>query len=212
MVKRAEIPPIELLMHRPVLETERITLRPLRKQDVPWLVELATDREVRRTTLQPIVAGGTAKATALSEIQMKLTKWAIEDRSTATAVGWIALESTGLPPATGPTVGFEIRRSFWNSGYATAALLCLQEHLFRNMALRCLSGLVFVENAPSRRVFEKAGFQELGACVCRGYDCVEYQLSLAAFKRAMPLHEPIACTSDRGMHVMKWLPFGRWWK
>jgi ribosomal-protein-alanine N-acetyltransferase len=195
-----------------VLETERITLRPLRKQDVPWLVELATDMEVRRTTLQPIVPRWTVKATALFETQMETTKWAIEDRSTTTVVGWISLDSMGLPPATGPTVGFEIRRRFWNAGYATAALLCLEKHLFREKGFKGLSGLVFVDNAASRKVFEKAGFQELGVCVCRGYDCVEYQLSLAAFERAMPLRVRITRTSDRGTHAMKWLPFGRWWK
>ena len=200
-------------MLRPlVLETERITLRPLRKKDVSWLVELATDMEVRRTTLQPIVAGWNAKATALFEVQVEMTKWAIEDRSTATAVGWISLDSTGLPPAKGPTVGFEIRRLFWNSGYATAALVCLEKYLFREMAFRSLNGLTFVDNAASRRVFEKAGFQELGGCVCQGYDCVEYQLSVAAFERATPLHEPVTHIFGSQNAVMKWVPFRRWWK
>lgn len=143
---------------------------------------------------------------------MQGTKWAIKDRSTESVVGWISLASPGMPPATGPTIGFEIRRRFWNSGYATAALLCLENHLFREMGFRCLSGLVFIDNTASRRVFEKAGFQELGACVCRGHECVEYQLSLQAFERVMPVYEPITRASDRGVGVMKWLPFAGWWK
>jgi len=60
-------------------------------------------------------------------------------------------DRTGLRSAA--EVGFEFRRRFWNS---VTALLRLQEHLSGDMAFRCLSRLVFVDNASSRRVFEGA--------------------------------------------------------
>jgi RimJ/RimL family protein N-acetyltransferase len=189
-----------------------MTLRPLRKQDVPWLVELARDPEVRRTTLQPSIAGWTAKATALFETQVEIPKWAIEDRSKATSVGWISLNYNGLPPATGPTVGFEIRRRFWNSGYATAALLRVAEYFFTETDFRFLSGLVFVDNTASKKVFVKAGFEDFGPCVCCGYRCIEYRLSLAAFERVMPLRVAVRSPPNRGVPIAKRLFFGRWRK
>jgi hypothetical protein len=141
---------------------------------------------------------------------MEIPKWAIEDRSMATPVGWISLDYNGLPPATGPTVGFEIRRQFWNLGYATAALMRLAEHLFCEMDFRLLSALVFVDNAASKKVFAKAGFEDVGPCVCLGHDCVEYRLSPGAFERVMPLRESVPAAPARRLRIAKWLPFSRW--
>jgi RimJ/RimL family protein N-acetyltransferase len=199
-------------MRVPVLKTERITLRPLRKRDVPWLVELAIDPEVRRTTLQPFVTSRTAKATAIYETQVEIPKWAIEDRSKAISVGWIALDYNGLPPAVGPTVGFEIRRRFWNSGYATAALLRVAEHLFGERDFRFLSGLVFVDNTASRKVFTKVGFEDFGPCICQGHPCTEYRLSLAAFERVMPPREALRPAPSLGAHIANWWSCVPWRK
>jgi RimJ/RimL family protein N-acetyltransferase len=163
--------------------TERITLRPLRRSDLLWLVELATDPDVRRTTLQPVIPRWLAKILALLEIRGGSPKLAIEDKRSGSPVGWIFLSRQPLAPAPYPSMGFEIRRKHWNRGYATEALQCLAEHLFRAEGLECLSGLAFVENEPSQRVFTKAGFENLGACVCNGHDCFLYQLSPAQLRK-----------------------------
>jgi RimJ/RimL family protein N-acetyltransferase len=164
-------------MHAALLQSERIILRPLQRSDTHWLIELATDPEVRETTLQPVSPRWWASIEAFAAVRTDQSRWVIEDRNLGIAVGWISISRPPLEPAPYPSVGFEIRRQYWNSGYATEALVCLSKHLFRAEGLEFLSGLVFVKNEASLRVFLKAGFENLGACICSGHPCYLFQLA-----------------------------------
>jgi RimJ/RimL family protein N-acetyltransferase len=98
----------------------------------------------------------------------------MEEVGSGTPVGWILL--CRLEPAPHAAIGFEVRRSFWNRGYATEATRAVIEHVFTKTEEPALSGLVFVNNPASQRVFEKAGFQTIGRCECEGHPCIQYEI------------------------------------
>lgn len=144
----------------------------MHKGDRPWLRELWTDAEVRCTTLQPALSPWLAWVQAYFEARPFSPKWALDDMGTGTAVGWITLN--WLKPAPYRAVGFEIRRAFWNRGYATEALETVVRH--EGGGKEPISGVVFADNRASQRVFEKVGFACKGKCICEGHDAVLYEL------------------------------------
>ena len=155
-----------------MLMSPRLVLRPGRFSDRIWLQELLVDEDIRKKTLQPRVSGLMAPWVAMHRARQP--HWVIERCDTP--VGWIC---TGeLKPSPHPAVGFEIRRRFWNQGFATEAVDALLSHYFSHTSWpTALGGLVFEDNRPSQRVFEKAGFREVGPRPCEGHACIMYEIT-----------------------------------
>jgi RimJ/RimL family protein N-acetyltransferase len=160
----------------------KVSLRLLEFQDFSWLLELETDELVRKTTLQRATKGWSARINCLSKIAAQSNIWAILDPTSKEAVGWIMYGH--LAPAPYPAIGMEIRRSCWNRGYATAALNLLLHFLFEQRKNEAVSGLVFTGNIASQRVFEKAGFQNLGEFKCEGHPCYLFELRATDWRAA----------------------------
>jgi len=68
---------------------------------------------------------------------------------------------TGLVDVRGTVaeLGFWIGKSYWNRGYATAAVRQTLHFAFEAVDLECVFARPLVRNAPSRRVLEKLGFR-----------------------------------------------------
>lgn len=160
----------------PVLETERLRLRPLHSGDTPWLEELLCDEDVRRYTLQPVRSRIRAWAEAPAYAAAP-SRWAIDLRDAGPA-GWISLST--MDELDTLSVGFELRQQFWNQGIMTEALGRLLEHHF---ALHAdpLGAIVFEQNYASRRVLEKTGFSETGTGDCQGRPAVYFELTAARY-------------------------------
>lgn len=174
-------------MSVPLLETSRLCLRPLEPRDLPWLRELLRDEDVRRLTLQP--ARGRIRAWLEANFHLSSAdKWAI-DAAGLGPCGWISFGH--LDEVDTLTVGFELRRQFWNRGIMTEALQCLSGYHFAQRPQEHLGAIVFEENYASRRVLEKAAFREKGPCTCGGHRSVVFDLSPGAYKS---ICEPISTT------------------
>ncbi len=157
----------------------RVVLRPTRFSDRGWLLELLTDDDIRKKTLQPVAAGVSAYLRAIAQTQDH--RWVIEDRASGSAVGWILVGR--LEPSPHIAVGFEVRRGFCNRGFATEAVKALLAHWFSDLSgPPALGGLVFVDNRASQRVFEKAGFEGRGPCSCQGHPCLMYEITAETWR------------------------------
>jgi RimJ/RimL family protein N-acetyltransferase len=167
-------------MPLPVLTTDRLILRAMQRADAIWLAELLGDPEVRRLTLQPAMNPWKEHAIAYLSVLRDPNCFAIEERSSGTPIGLITVSA--LPPASNPAVAFELRRAFWNRGYTTEALHALLNYAFAH-GQSAFSGIAFIENRASQRVFEKSGFTCLGECFCFAHRSLLYEVRQEEFLR-----------------------------
>ncbi len=171
-------------MDQPILETERLILRPFVDGDAPRIAELAGDKSVADTTLRiphpysdamALEWIGTHKAVRNDDLALF---YAVDLKESGELVG-----STGIDidfPHSRATIGYWIGRGYWNKGYATEAASILFTYVFDVMKFHKVDSHHFVRNPASGRVLEKLGMKREG--LLRGHikksgaweDIIEY--------------------------------------
>jgi ribosomal-protein-alanine N-acetyltransferase len=151
--------------HEPVLETDRLLLRPWRESEAGIQRELWTERDPRVPAHRrvdahgrPTVADfedGIRAAARSSPIRLL----AVERKADGDVIGYCGLIEGGPETEGEPELAFELLRRFWGQGYATEASLAVL-----NWARSCgherLWATVWDWNTASRRVLAKVGFTE----------------------------------------------------
>ena len=149
----------------PVLETERLILRPFNLVDAPRVRQLAGDREIAATTA--IIPHPYPDCEAERWIATHAQKWndgtgvdfAIvrrADNLLVGAIGWML-----KPEHQRAEVGYWIGHEYWGHGYATEALKAVIDHAFSLGILRIFAEH-FAHNSASGRVMRKAGMKHEG--------------------------------------------------
>ena len=147
-----------------VLETPRLVLRQFTADDVDNLFELNSDPEVMR-----YLTGG--KSTPREEIRDRiipfhlavyqrfdrLGTWAAESAATGEFLGWFHLRAEGGADITNVELGYRLRRSAWNKGYATEGSRALVDMAFTDLGVSRVFADTMTVNAASRHVLEKCG-------------------------------------------------------
>jgi RimJ/RimL family protein N-acetyltransferase len=108
----------------PIIETERLTLRPFREDDVQQLFELSQDPDVVRYVgdrrLPTRQETWRAVAGWIGHWAMRgYGQWAIDERESGSFIGRAGIINPVDWP--GPEVGYLLGRAFWGRGYATEA-------------------------------------------------------------------------------------------
>jgi RimJ/RimL family protein N-acetyltransferase len=150
----------------PVLETERLALRPPRLEDAKALATLANDRRIAENTLR------LPHPYALADAQAFITAANAGDDESVfliTARSGAILGACGIAALDGetPEIGYWLGVPFWGNGYATEAARALIDHAFGDLGYEVLQGGARVSNPASRRVLEKCGFQWTGVGLYR---------------------------------------------
>jgi RimJ/RimL family protein N-acetyltransferase len=140
----------------PTVETERLTLRQWRTDDVDELVALDADPEVMR-----FVTGGRASTREWVEQRIRDVgdhRWMAHHHASGGFVGWF-----GLPPTTGVPdereLGYRLRREWWGQGLATEGSLALIQLAFTELGARRVWAQTMTINSASRRVMERCGLR-----------------------------------------------------
>ncbi len=143
----------------PVIETERLVLRPARMEDAAAVFEsYARDAEVTRylsfTPNQTLEQTEEFMRARLRKVEegAALT-WAITRRGEDRLVGMIELRPQGFKA----DVGYVIARPCWGQGLMTEALRAVVDFAFSLPGMWRVWGVCDVENVGSARVMEKAG-------------------------------------------------------
>ena len=154
---------IDTIVNQPVVETERLILRPLRRSDRGLLEMYTSDERVARMTRSiphPLPPGATEAfiQRALAEDRDE-DVWVMDasrdDR--AELVGLIALERMDRDQS---EIGYWVAPAFWNTGLAQEAVRGLLEaNPLNNQAI---FASVFQDNPASARVLTNNGFAYLG--------------------------------------------------
>ena len=175
------------------LKSPRLVLVPFTPDDIDLSLELFTDPAVLEH------AGGAMSEADIREKMPDWVKrggggcigvWTIRDRETGEKYGSAALlpmpvEATetdyGFAPDEIPAgdieIGYYLKRSAWGSGFATEACRRLLEFAFTKSPLEEVVANFSRENLASKRVLEKAGFNDNGTMRCYGTEGPNYRIS-----------------------------------
>jgi [ribosomal protein S5]-alanine N-acetyltransferase len=153
----------------PTLETERLTLRPLRRSDASEFTRLAGDWAVASMTSDIPYPFSEKQARGwLTPVRAEV-RFAIEREGQL--IGGVGFYRRAGGSA---ELGFWLGRPWWGYGYATEAAQAVVRHGFKVHRLPTFTSAHFVDNPASGRVLAKLGFEPAGrgwiACAARGYD------------------------------------------
>ncbi len=151
----------------PCLETERLILRPLTRDDIYSIHLMLDDYDVSRDLLNiphpyPRSAAEdlvTWSADAAQRDEYFL--WGVAQRDdNPLQDGQVLVGSIFLRPQfehRRAEIGYWIGQAYWGAGYATEAAQILVDYGFRSLNLNRIYALCFTENLASARVLQKAG-------------------------------------------------------
>jgi RimJ/RimL family protein N-acetyltransferase len=164
-----------------ILETPRLVLRQFTADDADNLFDLNSDPEVMR-----YLTGG--RPTPREEIRDRLIPyhlgvygrldrlgtWAAESAATGEFLGWFHFRpGHGSDDITDIELGYRLRRSTWNKGYATEGSRALVSMGFTDLDVERVFALPMAANTASRRVLEKCGLTLAGTTPYKGADVIE---------------------------------------
>ncbi len=161
-----------IALAQPVIETERFSLRPLRRSDKGLIELYAADQRVARMTpsIPHPLPPGTVDAfinRALSDTRDE-DIWALDGTSASgdEVKGLVSLRKLDRNQS---EVSFWVAPIYWNTGLASEAVAALVEA--NPLQNQTMFASVFQDNPASARVLTHCGFQYLGDaetfCVAR---------------------------------------------
>ena len=150
----------------PVLETERLVLRPYLMADAPSVQQVCGDRAIADTTLaipHPYPDGAAEQwisTHAESFRQGTEVTLAITLKPDRPVIGSVAL-SVNKKHQRGE-LGYMVAREHWNRGYCTEAARALMSFGFSTLGLDRIQAAHFPRNPASGRVMQKLGMTREG--------------------------------------------------
>jgi RimJ/RimL family protein N-acetyltransferase len=155
----------------PILQAERVTLRPWHKDDAEFVFDMYSQPQVvRYLGRQPTVLSEQSQAMSRIEAWSALAGpvhgiWAIVPNGRQTPVGTALLKllpaSAGSEASGVTEVGWHLHPNAWGHGYATEAGRRLLTHAFSH-ELAEVFAVTYPENAASQAVCLRLGMTPLG--------------------------------------------------
>ena len=147
----------------PILETDRLVLRPPRLEDAKTIAALVNDRRIAENTSR------IPHPYAVADAHAFLTAVNASDRDTVFLITLrgAVIGCCGIEQRDGLEIGYWLGVPFWGHGYATEAARAVIDHAFGDLGCDTLQAGARVSNPASRRVLEKCGFQWTGVGLYR---------------------------------------------
>ena len=150
----------------PVLETERLILRELTKEDAEGVFACFSNDIVTRYYGQDTL-DNIGQAEKFIDFftknyhEKRGIRWGIEMRGTKGIIGKIGFNAW-LPKHKRAELGNEIHPEHWRKGYASEAVSRVLSYGFDVMDLTRIGAVVFIGNDASHKLLTKIGFQKEG--------------------------------------------------
>jgi [ribosomal protein S5]-alanine N-acetyltransferase len=144
------------------IETRRLLLRRPSLTDVAALFEFLGDGEAMRHTRVDASLRACRRRIAVHERRRRhdgYAPWTIEAKSDGRLIGWGGLYEDPFDPGWGVEVGYFFHPGVWGRGYASEMVVACVDLADRMLRLPEVRAFSHPENAGSRRVLEKAGFE-----------------------------------------------------
>jgi RimJ/RimL family protein N-acetyltransferase len=151
-------------MNAPVLQTERLRLRPFASADVDVLHGQWTDPDVRRYLWDGRVIARDEVVAVVDESVATFARggsgfWVIELGAPAVVIGFVGLRS--LPDASDLELYYGLAPRHWGHGYATEASRAVLRYGFDVLGLEAIAIRTDGPNAASIAVMERLGARYL---------------------------------------------------
>lgn len=145
-----------------LIETARLILRPLTREDVDAIFAVIGDAIAMQYYPRVFI-----RDDAVELVERNLQRyerdghglWAVVLKSTDELIGDCGLTWQGVEGEQRLEVGYHIRRDHWGHGYATEAARACMEFAFNDLHAPEVVSLIRPENLPSRRVAERNGMR-----------------------------------------------------
>lgn len=151
----------------PLLESERLRLRRMEREDARDLYRYWSDPEVVRYMNIPPFASVEDTyemihlLNALSESEDAL-RWGIELRESGRLIGSCGFNVWELSGAYRGEIGYDLGREYWGQGYMSETLRMVLAYGYETMGLNRIEALVDPRNVASRSLLQAFGFREEG--------------------------------------------------
>ena len=152
------------MRYPPVIETERLVLRPFTMEDVPGVVEFAGSEETYRGTLcmpRPYTEEDAVKWISSHNSQF-FNGTGMESAITFNRqfMGVVGLSIN--KEHNRAEIGYWLGKPYWGKGYTTEAVRAIVRYAFEELELNRITSRHFPHNPASGKVLEKAGFTKEG--------------------------------------------------
>jgi len=143
---------------------KRVSIRPLRFSDAPYLYENVKDKEIVTWTVSiphPYPKDGALKFVRKVRYNIEKKKayaFGIVLKETGTVIGVVELMALDWRDKNAE-IGYWLGRKYWAEGLMTEAVRLILEFGFGNLKLHRIYAKLFKENTGSVRVLEKCGFK-----------------------------------------------------
>lgn len=143
-----------------ILETERLYLRELTRQDLEALKTLLQDDEVMYA-----YEGAFSDEEVEDWLERQLARykkwgfglWALEEKETSDFVGQCGLTMQPWKGEEVLEIGYLLRRRYWHQGYAAEAALACKQYAFGTLRAEEVCSVIRDTNLPSQRVAIRCG-------------------------------------------------------
>lgn len=159
--------------------TSRLIAERLREDHLADLVALHLDPEVSR-----YLGGVRSPEATKAYLTVNMAHWdrhgyglCVLRTPTGEFAGRAGLRQVVVDDQEEVEIAYTFKRALWGQGLASEIAQALTSHGLVQLELPSLVGLVSVENAPSRRVLEKANFTLERSTTWRGEEIVIYRAS-----------------------------------
>lgn len=147
----------------PVLETERLILRPLKFTDLEAIYKWTGDEKTAKFMLYPkykSTADGVDWINSLYTNADDLD-YGFVWKETGEMIGSGGIYHSHHPETETWSIGYNIRSDMWGKGITTEAMIKILEYARATRNIKEIAGTFAVENVGSRRVMEKLGMTYL---------------------------------------------------
>jgi RimJ/RimL family protein N-acetyltransferase len=182
------------------VETDRLSLRGWRDEDLDVLAAINADPKVMRYILDGSVRDRRQSADGLERMRRcwrdrGFGLFAVEVRATGALIGWAGLSVPEFLPEVLPAVeiGWRLARASWGHGYATEAAAAALRFGFEDVGLDRIISIRHVDNARSARVMKKLGLSPEFDTVVPGHD---QPIAVHAISRTDHLRGPRANATE----------------
>ncbi|MFD4929873.1 GNAT family N-acetyltransferase [Peribacillus butanolivorans] len=150
----------------PILETERLILREITKEDAEGIFACFSNENVTRyygqETLESIEeAVKFVDFFSNNYNEKRGIRWGIEKKETKGIIGTIGFNAW-LPKHKRAEIGYEIHPEQWGKGYASEAVSRVLTYGYDVMNLTRIGAVVFLNNEASNKLLTNIGFQKEG--------------------------------------------------
>lgn len=148
-----------------ILETERLIVREMTKEDFPALTDMLYDERVMYAYAHTF-SEDEAQAWLYNQLRRYQEDgfglWAVILKETGKMIGQCGITKQRIPEKEVLEVGYLFSADYWHKGFATEAAIACKNYAFENLGANEVYSIIRDNNYASQNVAKRNGMKEVG--------------------------------------------------